>query len=339
MDAKQDFRWDLQALRTFKDDEFKNEFNSFFCKWNVMDDIEWMRQTIIDYFMENGCLKNLKHVCKYLHGIGSNNGDDFLIQRLIKTHVKTRGNYWRASEIIAHLNMQNYFSFEEILVPLFVGSHADVDFFQHYIGKTNTAVQIKFVKFLDSTEDFNSLLQSTYSECKKPRGKQGFQKFLSKIIERFDLQMEEVAPNFCMSGKKKDIKHWIKWINYENIVRGNWRDLMIKKVGDKEPLGIFLIEELVRTKNDDCLEEASYLLDRLNLKLELLTSKVKSAIEGRPHPHNLTPSCKVYLADESAQYLLMNPEVDCSMVDDANSLQELCISLKNHVCYCFLQLL
>ena len=338
MDAKQDFRWDLQALRSFKDDEFVSKFNSFLCKNEIEDD--WMRQTTIDYFMENGYLKNLKHVCEYLHRIGSNDGDNLLLQRLIKTHVKTRGNYWRASEIIAHLNMQDDFSFDEILVPLFVGSHADVDFFEQYIGKKNTALQIKFVKFLDSTEDFERLLRTSYSECKKPcharliKSKHGFHKFISKLVERFELDLEEVAPNFCILGKKKDIKHWIKEINYENVVRGNWRDLMLKKVGDKEPLRIFLIEELVRTKNNDCLEEAAYLVDCLNLELDKLTSKVKSAIENRPQ-HDLTPSWKVYLSDESAQFLLINPDLDYSMVDDAKSLQGLCASLKNHVSYWF----
>ena len=333
MDVKQDFRWELQALRSLKELDFEIQFNAFFCKWDSVDEIEdeWGRETIFDYFMDNSVLKNVIHVSEYFLSIGSRIGDDFLLQNIIKKHVKSRGNYFKIGQIIAHLKLQDDFSFEEMLVPLFVGSHADVDFFEQYVGKDNTDLQIKLITWMDETEDFNKLQRQSYPECKKPRNlsSNAFCKFLSKLAERFELDLEEVAPISCLSERKKDIKYWIRAINYENIVRGNWRDLMVKKA-NKLPLREFLIEELVQTKKNECVEEAAHFLHLFDIEQNLLGSKVLNAIETRPR-QDLSPANKVYLMDESADFIVIDPDLKYFIVDDAKSFQDLCASLKVNV--------
>ena len=48
MDAKQDFRWDLQALRSFKDDEFVSKFNSFFYNNEIEDEFAPSRRLLAE---------------------------------------------------------------------------------------------------------------------------------------------------------------------------------------------------------------------------------------------------------------------------------------------------
>ena len=182
--------------------------------------------------------------------------------------------------------MPIYFQ-EEIIIPLIL-SDASTELIARYVGDEKT-VQHEVVSWLDDndTDDFLKVA-GNYPQCQRISSKKfkGLSKskpnMIKKLVEEFGLDVEKVAPKFCLSVKSKDLKYWIKNLNGENIVVENWRDLILCKVKNSTSLQNLLITELARSKAEGSVEEANYFIQILNLDLDDLGMSVVNAIKHVP---------------------------------------------------------
>ena len=217
---------------------------------------------------------------------------------------------------------------EEVIIPLIL-CDASTELIARYVGDEKT-VQRRIVSWLDDndTDDFLKAA-ANYPHCQRIRSKnfKGLSKskpnMIKKLVEEFDLDIEEVAPKLCFSIKSKDLKYWIKNLNGDNILLENWRDLILNKVINSASLQSLLITELARSKVEGSIEEANFFMSALNLDVDDFEMSIVRAVKNVP-----ITSTNISKFIETETYFKLDPDFHYTMIDNCDNFKSMCDSLK-----------
>ena len=208
------FNNELKSLGRFKGDnyeEFKQSLAAFVCAWDYHAKLKTpLNVLLLDYFINSSSIKIMKWTAKYLR---ETEGEENFVS-LLKNQLQEHGSYLRIAEVVIEFNLQKQFGFlslqqDEMLIPMILCESSD-ELVKKYVGKEKR-LQIQIITWLDNMDDF-SIVAKQFPQCKKINCKRLITSkptTIKKLVEKFNLDLEIIAPNYCFSVRKKDLKYWI----------------------------------------------------------------------------------------------------------------------------------